>query len=44
LRARAGVAKARRHPRFGGPMGIIAIAVFLVVVAALNRFEFGRFD
>jgi hypothetical protein len=28
----------------GGDMAIIAIAVFLIVMAALNRFEFGRFD
>jgi hypothetical protein len=29
----------------GGPMaGIGVIIVFLVVMAALNRFEFGRFD
>jgi ribose/xylose/arabinose/galactoside ABC-type transport system permease subunit len=30
---------------FGGPMsGIYMILVFLAVMAALNRFEFGRFD
>jgi ribose/xylose/arabinose/galactoside ABC-type transport system permease subunit len=30
---------------FGGPMaGIGVIVLFLVVMAALNRFEFGRFD
>jgi hypothetical protein len=28
----------------GDDMAIIAIAVFLIVMAALNRFEFGRFD
>jgi len=25
-------------------LGIAAIVVFLVVIAALNRYEFGRFD
>jgi hypothetical protein len=25
-------------------MGIIAIVIFLAVFAALNRYEFGRFD
>jgi hypothetical protein len=31
--------------RFGGPMsGIYMILVFLAVMAALNRFEFCRFD
>jgi len=25
-------------------MAFIAIVVFLIVIAALNRFEFGRFD
>ena len=30
---------------FGGPMsGIYMILVFVAVMAALNRFEFGRFD
>ncbi|WP_293458666.1 hypothetical protein [Phenylobacterium sp.] len=28
----------------GGSMAIAVIAVFLIVIAALNRFEFGRFD
>lgn len=37
---------ATRGPqRFGGPMsGIYMILVFLAVLAALNKFEFGRFD
>jgi len=25
-------------------LGIAAIVIFLVVIAALNRYEFGRFD
>jgi len=25
-------------------IGIYAIVIFLVVIAALNKFEFGRFD
>jgi len=25
-------------------IGIAAIVVFLIVIAALNRYEFGRFD
>jgi hypothetical protein len=28
----------------GGSMAIAVIVVFLIVMAALNRFEFGRFD
>ena len=33
------------HLSSGGPMsGIYMILAFLAVFAALNRFEFGRFD
>ena len=33
------------HPPCGVPMsGIYMILVFVAVMAALNRFEFGRFD
>jgi hypothetical protein len=35
-----------RH-RIGGPMGwlaILAILIFVAVIAAFNRVEFGRFD
>jgi hypothetical protein len=32
------------HERFSGMDAIAAIAVFLVALAALNRYEFGRFD
>jgi ribose/xylose/arabinose/galactoside ABC-type transport system permease subunit len=38
---------AKGHPsEFGRPpmSGIYMILVFLAVMAALNRFEFGRFD
>jgi hypothetical protein len=42
----AGVAKAGAEPGPGSPpvSGILMILVFLGVMAALNRFEFGRFD
>jgi len=44
LPTRWGAAKAGPQS-FGGPMsGIYMILVFLAVMAALNRFEFGRFD
>jgi len=34
-----------RQQSSGGPMsGIYMILVFVAVMAALNRFEFGRFD
>jgi hypothetical protein len=41
-----GSAVAKGHPpSFGAPMlGIAAIAAFLVVIAALNLYEFGRLD
>jgi ribose/xylose/arabinose/galactoside ABC-type transport system permease subunit len=33
------------HPPCGVPMsGIYMILVFVAVMAALNKFEFGRFD
>jgi len=33
------------HQTSGGPMsGIYMILAFIAVFAALNRFEFGRFD
>ncbi|MFZ5721778.1 MAG: hypothetical protein ACOY5Y_20165 [Pseudomonadota bacterium] len=39
------IAKAGPTSVPGGPMsGIVQILVFLAVLAALNRFEFGRFD
>ena len=31
----------------GGPMGwlaIVAVVIFIAAIAALNRYEFGRFD
>ena len=41
----ARLAKAAVDASSGGPMsGIYMILVFLAVMAALNRFEFGRFD
>lgn len=44
LRNGGRIAKAG-HKNSGGPMsGILQILVFLAVLAALNRFEFGRFD
>jgi hypothetical protein len=42
-----GVRLGKAHPikTSGGPMsGIYMILAFLAVMAALNRFEFGRFD
>lgn len=39
------LAKAHRIKTSGGPMsGIYMILVFVAVMAALNKFEFGRFD
>jgi hypothetical protein len=37
---------AKAHPPFSGaPMsGIYAIAIFLIVIGALNFYEFGRLD
>ncbi|MDO9432446.1 MAG: hypothetical protein Q7T84_14195 [Phenylobacterium sp.] len=44
MRAAPRIAKAGRT-QLGAPMsGIIPIVVFLVVMAALNLFEFGRLD
>jgi ribose/xylose/arabinose/galactoside ABC-type transport system permease subunit len=45
LPRRAALAKAHGISAPGGPMsGIYMILVFVAVLAALNRFEFGRFD
>jgi hypothetical protein len=45
LPARHGVAKrGSRDPASEFPMAILMIAAFIIVMAALNRFEFGRFD
>jgi len=44
LRGAGGAAKARRSVWRAASMAFIAIVVFLIVIAALNRFEFGRFD
>ncbi|MBU2308871.1 MAG: hypothetical protein KKG89_18605 [Alphaproteobacteria bacterium] len=43
--ARVRLAKAHATKTSGGPMsGIYMILVFVAVMAALNKFEFGRFD
>jgi hypothetical protein len=44
LRPAAHTAKAGRTQLGASMSGIIPIAVFLVVMAALNLFEFGRLD
>ena len=45
LPQRPGLAKAGRRKAYGVPMsGIFMILAFVVVMAALNWFEFGRLD
>lgn len=36
--------KPLRQPRSDLMIAIFAIAAFLIVIGALNRYEFGRFD
>jgi hypothetical protein len=44
LRARGAAGKAASTVSESLMIGIGAIFVFILVIAALNRFEFGRFD
>ena len=44
LRRADGLGKAASQLKESPVLGIAAIAVFIVVIAALNFIEFGRFD